>query len=329
LKKSVKNIIKTVLFVALGLLLFFFIYKDFDFNELLSELKALNYWWFIPMIAMSIMSHVSRTIRWQMLLESDGGKTRFLNTFLAVMNGYFANIAVPRLGEVTRCGIVSKYDKQDFSKVLGTMVSERMVDVLMLLLFTILAFFLQTTEIQSFIDSNPDFGSKLDIITSIPVIIGGVILAAVGFYLLILIAKGKFNHIKIFAKISKFITSFWQGILSLKKVKRPGWFIFHSIFIWLMYFFMLYVCFFAFEDFNLSIFAALTLFVAGSYGMVAPSPNGIGAYHFMIIQTLIIYGISPEKAASFALIVHGLQTSLLVVAGLISFIALPIINKNK
>lgn len=292
-------------------------------------MKEVNYFWFIIMLAIGLLSHISRTMRWQMLLESDGSKTRFLNTLLAVMNGYFANLALPRLGEVTRCAIVSKYDKQNFSKVLGTMVSERLVDILMLLILTVLAFILQTSEINEFITKNPNLGQKLDFVFSWPVIVLAICLGAAGLFLVIYIAKGKLDKYKLFKKLSDFIKSFWLGLVSLKNVKHPLLFIFHSVFIWSMYFLMLYVCFFAFEGFGeLGILAALTLFVAGSFGMVAPAPNGIGAYHFMIINTLVIYGISEPRAASFALIVHGFQTVVLVVCGIASFIIVPLINRN-
>lgn len=330
MKKTYKNIIKTTLFVAVGVILFYLVYKDFDFDTMMTEVKAVNYLWFIPMLFFGILSHVSRTIRWQMLLNSDGSKTRFWNTLLAVLNGYFANLAVPRLGEVTRCAIVSKYDNQNFSKVLGTMVTERLTDVLTLLLVTLLAFGLQSGEIIQFIENNPDLGAKLDKFTSIPLLITYCALIVIGIVFLVKLLKGKFDHISAFKKLSVFIKNFWTGIISLKNIKKPFWYIFHSVFIWGMYFLMLYVCFFAFEGFSsLGILVALTLFVAGSFGMVAPAPNGVGAYHFMIIQTLLIYGIAEEKAAAFALIVHGIQTFILVVAGFISFILVPVINKNK
>ena len=282
------------------------------------------------MFVLGMLSHISRTIRWQMILNSDGSKVGFVNTLLAVLNGYFANIAFPRLGEVTRCAIVSKYEKQNFSKVLGTMVSERLVDVVMLALFTILAVALQSTEIKEFIGSNPDIGKNLDKYTTIPMLILYFILAIIGIIFLIQIIRGKLDNIKIFKKLNEFIKGFWKGFISLKNVKKPILFIFHSIFIWTMYFLMLYVCFFAFDGFeDLGILVALILFVAGSFGMLAPAPNGIGAYHFMVIQTLIIYGIAQEKAAAFALTVHGIQTIILVLAGFVSFILVPIVNKDK
>ncbi len=330
MNKTVKNILKIAFFVVTGAFLFYLVYKDFDFKELFSGLNNLNWWWFLLMFAIGLLSHVSRTMRWQMLLESNGEKTRFLNTFFAVMNGYFANIAVPRLGEVTRCAVVSKYDKVNFSKVLGTMVTERIIDIIMLLLITILAVILQSAEINTFLANNPDLGKNLEFLISLPVILGTIIIGIVSIVFVVKIAKGKYNHIKVFRKLSDFINNFWIGIISLKKVKRPLIFVLHSIFIWTMYFLMMYVCFFAFDGFeSLNIVSALMLFVAGSFGMVAPAPNGIGAYHFMIIQALMIYGISQNDAAGFAFIVHSLQTAGLIIMGLVSFIFIPIINKNR
>jgi uncharacterized protein (TIRG00374 family) len=330
LKKSYKNIIKTTIFISAGILLFLLVYKDVNYKTILSELKTVNYLWFIPMFILGVLSHISRSMRWQMLLNSDGSKVRLINTILAVLNGYFANIALPRLGEVTRCALISKYEKQNFSKVLGTMVTERLTDVLMLGIVTVAAFALQSSEIGEFLKNNPELGRKLDNLTSLPIILLFIALAIIGIIFLIKLVKGKFDHIPIFLKLSLFVKNFWSGIISLKNVKNPILYILHSFFIWAMYFLMLYVCFYAFEGFDqLGILAALTLFVAGSFGMVAPAPNGMGAYHFMIIQTLIIYGIAAEKAATFALVVHGIQTFMLVINGLLSFILIPIVNKEK
>lgn len=330
LKNKLKNIIKVVAFTSVGLILFWLVYRDFDFADLFKKLSCLDYKWFVLMAILGLLSHISRTMRWQMLLETNGKKPRFINTFLAVLNGYFANIAVPRLGEVTRCAVVAKYEKIPFPKVLGTMVSERLVDVVLLLLYTIIAFIVGSGQLGLFFTNNPSLGKNLSFIVSWPFIFASILAAIFGIYFVVKITKGHFNRYKIFEKLSIFIKGFWDGIISLKNVKNPILFGLHSIFIWSMYFLMLFVCFFAFDSMqNLDISAALVLFVAGSFGMVAPAPNGIGAYHFMIIQTLVIYGVSQTDAAGFALIVHGLQTVLLIFLGLLSFILIPIVNKNK
>lgn len=330
MKKSVKNIIQVTIFIAIGIVLFYLVYKDFDFKLLLEELRYVNYWWFILAFVITMASHASRAIRWQMLLDTDGNKTRFSNTFFSVLNGYFVNLAIPRLGEVTRCGLVSRYEKINFSKVLGTMVSERLIDVAMVFILTIVTFLLQSTEIREFLYKNPNIGDKIDLLLSPKILVPVILVFIVLFIFIIFIGKGKFNKIKIFEKISNFIKGFWNGFISLKDVKKPIGFIIHSILIWVLYFMVFYVCFFAFSGFeHLGVFAALTVFVASSFGMLAPAPNGIGAYHFMVIQALMIYGISNEKAAIFALVVHTMQTLFIVIAGIASFIVLPIINRDK
>lgn len=329
MNKIIKNILKITLFVAIGVVLFYLVYKDFDFKLLSDEFKNLNYWWFLLSLIAFILSHLSRTIRWKMLLDTEQHKTRPSNIFFAILNGYFVNLAIPRLGEVTRSGLVSKNENISFSKVLGTMISERLIDIIMIFIFTLTAFFLQTSEIKEFIHANPNFGDKVAKLLSPTVLINVSIIIIGLFILLIFIAKGKFNKIKFFAKISNFLKGFWHGFISLRDVKQPLNFIFHSVFIWVMYFLAFYICFFAFDGLSqLGVLAGLTIFVASSFGMLAPTPSGIGAYHFMVIQAAIIYGISDNNAAVFALIVHGVQTLFIVIGGIASFVVLPLINKK-
>ncbi len=301
-----------------------------DFESIIYELKQINYWWFLLFALVSGLSNVSRTFRWQMLIRSYGGKAGFLNTFFATLIGYFANMALPRLGEVTRCGVVAKYEKQPFSKVLGTMVSERLADVAMLLILMITAFILQKEIIFDFISSNPEFeenAAKLFSWTTIILLFLMFLLSVIFIYSIV---KGSLDKYIIFRKAGEFLRSFWQGLISIRYVKNKTAFVLHSIFIWTMYFLMIYVAFPAFEGFDsLDIYAALVLFIAASFGMLAPAPNGVGAYHFMLSQTLILYGIAQEKALVFALVVHGMQTLLIVIGGLASLILLPIVNKQN
>lgn len=330
MSKNLKNAIKISLFIGFGVLIFFLVYKDFDFVKFFNTMSSINYWWLLPAALISLLSHVSRARRWQLLLETTGKRPGFTNTFFAVLNAYFANLAIPRLGEVTRCAVISKYEKQDFSKVLGTVVCERLLDFILVIILTIVAFATQASVFSDFYSQHSEIDEHLSNIFS-PLTISLICIAGIaGLILLIVIAKGKLNKFKICQKISKFINDFWTGFLCLKNLKHKAGVIFHSFLIWTLYFLMLYICFFAFDDLSgLNILAALMLFVAGSFGMIVPSPNGMGSYHFMIIQTLIIYGISEESGASFALIAHGLQTLLIIVLGLISTILIPIVNKNK
>ena len=330
MNKKLKNAIKITLFIGFGIAIFMLVYKDFDFNNFFDTMSRIKYGWLIPAALISLLSHISRARRWQLLLETTGEKPRFANTFFAVLNAYFANLAIPRLGEVTRCALISRYEKQDFSKVLGTVVSERFLDLILVAILTVVALATQASVFSDFVAQHPEINDNLARIFSPTTVIILAIAGIIGIFLLIFIAKGKLDRFKLCQKISMFIKNLWTGILSLKNVKNKFLLIFHSCLIWTLYFLMLYFCFFAFDELSdLNILAALMLFVAGSFGMIVPSPNGMGSYHFMIIQTLIIYGIPSETGASFALVAHGLQTLLIIIFGLISTALIPMVNKDK
>lgn len=330
MSKKITTTIKISLFVCFGIAIFWLVYKDFDFANFFETISEINFWWLIPVTVLSILSHLSRARRWQLLLESTGSKPNFANTFLAVLNAYFANLAIPRLGEVTRCAVIAKYEKHDFSKVLGTVVSERLLDLIMVALLTVTAFATQGDVFYNFIEQHPEIKQHLsNILNPLTItLLGFTVIAVV--VVIIVIAKGKLNRFRLCAKISEFIRNFWQGILCLKNLKHKVGVIIHSLLIWTLYFLMLYLCFFAFNELeNLSVLTALMLFVASSFGMIVPSPNGMGSYHFMIIQTLLLYGISENSGATFAIVAHSFQTLLIIVLGLISTILIPIINKSR
>lgn len=331
MSKQLTNVLKFFLFAGVGAVLLWLVYRDQDFGELFQKMSEIRWGWFVLAITVMMAAHVSRAIRWNLLLESVGDhKPRFVNTFFAVLVMYFVNLAIPRLGEVTRSGVVSRYDKIPFSKVLGTMVTERATDMVLLLFLTVVVFFLQGSVVGDFIRENPEFKNQIGFLLSWKFWAVLSLIGIVGLYVLVIIAKGKLDKYTLFAKMGAFVRSFVDGIKSIFRLKRPGAFIGHSLFIYVMYFSMLWICFPAFPGIeSLGGLSALTIFVAGSYGMVAPAPNGMGAWHFMTIQTMIIYGIPEGDAKLFALVVHGLQMIMLLVAGLIATIGLPLVNKER
>jgi uncharacterized protein (TIRG00374 family) len=331
MSKNIKNVLKFLIFVGVGVVLFWLVYKDQDFSELFDKIADIRWWWFVPAIIIMMASHVSRALRWNLLLSSVGDyKPRFINTFFAVMTMYFVNMALPRVGEVTRSGIVSRYDKVPFLKVLGTMVTERAMDVLLLLILTVVVIFSQGHVVSEFISNNPDVKDSLGFLLTPMFWILFALVSVFGLIFIILLAKRKFDRWKVFAKLGEFVRSFLVGIKSVFKLKNPWAFIGHSLFIYLMYFGMLWICFYAFPGLeHLNGMAALTIFVAGSYGMVAPAPNGMGAWHFMTIQTMVIFGVLEGDARLFALVVHGIQMVMLIIFGVISLIGLPIVNRNR
>lgn len=285
-----------------------------------------NYFWVWVSLIIGIFSHISRAMRWNLLIEPLGSKPGLLNTFLAVMTGYLMNLVIPRMGEISRCGVLSKYEKISFPRLIGTVVTERVIDVLMLLFMTLLALIAQSGYILSFIRQNPDMKEKATGLFSSPLLIGGLLLLL----LIIITLRKKILNTRLYRQIGNILQHLKEGIISFRYVKKKGAMIFHSFFIWIMYYLMLYTAFFAF-DFTqgLSPLAGLTTFVMGSFGMLAPVQGGLGTWHFMTKESLALYGVSNENGIIFAFVAHTTMNLLLIVLGLLSLMALPLVNREK
>ena len=311
----------------MGAFIFWLIYKDQDIARIKSVLKNdVNYWWVLLSLFLGLLSHISRTLRWGLMIEPVSHKPRFINTFLAVMVGYLMNMALPRMGEVSRCGVLARYEKISFTKLLGTVVAERLVDMITLLILLGITILAQFGKMIHFINGNPEIKEKLIVVISSPWLIIGLISLLV----LFIIFRNQFKHTKVFLKIMEIIQNFKEGFISIRNIKKKGWFYFHSAFIWLMYYVMLYVIFFAF-DFtkDLNPIAGLTTFVLASFGMVAPVQGGIGAWHFMAKEALSLYGVANENGIIFAFVAHTSMTSMIIIIGIISVLALPFINRRN
>ncbi|HZL10518.1 MAG TPA: lysylphosphatidylglycerol synthase transmembrane domain-containing protein [Prolixibacteraceae bacterium] len=323
-----QNIVKTIKFLSfflIGILIFWMVYKDQDFSHIKNILvNDVNYYWIVLSLFLGLLSHVSRTIRWNLMIEPLGHKPRTLNTFLAVMIGYLMNLALPRMGEISRCGVLSRYEKISFTKLVGTVVVERLIDVLMLLLLLVVVVITQFGQVLEFLKNNPEVNENLNNVIYSPGLIGSLF-----FLMLILwLSRRKILASSFLKKLMGFVRQFAEGFRSIGKMKKKSAFIFHSVFIWLMYYLMLYCVFFAFGfTSHLAPLAGLTVFVLGSFGMVAPVQGGIGAWHFMVIEGLALYGVDRANGKVFALLAHGSTTIMLIVLGLISLLVLPFVNE--
>ncbi len=327
MKKKIKASLKYLFFFAVGAVIFWLIYKDQDFEMMKKVLRNdVNYFWVWVSLIIGIFSHISRAMRWNLLIEPLGSKPGLLNTFLAVMTGYLMNLVIPRMGEISRCGVLSKYEKISFPRLIGTVVTERVIDVLMLLFMTLLALIAQSGYILSFIRQNPDMKEKATGLFSSPLLIGGLLLLL----LIIITLRKKILNTRLYRQIGNILQHLKEGIISFRYVKKKGAMIFHSFFIWIMYYLMLYTAFFAF-DFTqgLSPLAGLTTFVMGSFGMLAPVQGGLGTWHFMTKESLALYGVSNENGIIFAFVAHTTMNLLLIVLGLLSLMALPLVNREK
>ncbi|HEY3372851.1 MAG TPA: lysylphosphatidylglycerol synthase transmembrane domain-containing protein [Prolixibacteraceae bacterium] len=327
MKQNTLKTLKFLSFFLLGILLFWMVYKDQDINRIKSILSnEVNYFWIILSVFLGLLSHISRTIRWNLMIEPLDHKPRALNTFLAVMIGYLMNLALPRMGEISRCGVLSRYEKIPFTKLIGTVVLERLIDVLVLLLLLMIVIITQFGQVVEFLNNNPEVQDKLGKIMHSPFLPIGLVLLFLVFWF----TRHKIKGSGIVKKLVGLLNQFAEGFKSIRNIKNKGAFIFHSLLIWLLYYLMLYCVFFSFEfTSHLTPLAGLTIFVLGSFGMVAPVQGGIGAWHFMVIEGLALYGIDKADGKVFALVAHGSTTIMLIVFGLISLLALPFINERK
>lgn len=327
MKKTAYKIVKFLAFFAVGAFLFWLIYKDQDIERIKSVLKNdVNYFWIGVSLIIGLFSHISRTIRWGLMIKPIGHKPRFINTFLSVMIGYLMNLVLPRMGELSRCGVLSRYEKISFTKLLGTVVAERAVDMLSLLILLTIVIFSQFGEMLNFLHSNPGIESKLQSIIYSPYLIIGF----VAFIVFVFVFRKTLKNTLFYRKIADILSNLKEGFISIRSIEKKGWFFFHSALIWILYYLMLYVVFFAFDfTSDLNPLAGLTTFVLASFGMVAPVQGGIGAWHFMAKEALALYGVANENGIIFAFVAHTSMNGMIIIIGIISMLILPFINRRK
>jgi len=312
-----------------GLFLFWLIYKDQDIKVLQDAIHNINYFWIFMALSVGFLSHVFRAIRWQMMVHPYGYKPSFWNAFFAVISTYFANLAVPRLGEVTRPTILKKYEGIPFTTSFGTIVLERIIDLVILLILTVVLVLTQTSVFVDFINNNPNVAEKIEQIRYSNLSYILPVLFVLGI-LLVYFLWPRIKKTSIYNRFEKIIEQFLDGLRSVKAMKGKWLFLFYTILIWIMYFLMTYFPVFALEATeHITVLGGLAFFVIGSYGMVAPVQGGIGAWHFLVAGTLVVLGINDQEARAFALIAHTAQTLMIVVLGIVSTALLPIVNHNK
>lgn len=313
-KKKIGNILKIVIPLALGAVILFWIYKDFDFSRVHHAVcNEMNIWWFIASLFFGIISHVIRGLRWRLVLEPLGYHPRSSDCIYSIFIAYAANLVIPRVGEISRCAVLDKYDDIPFMQSLGTVVAERFIDTLAVLTLVVSALCLQWKIFYTFFISAND-GSQTGAgfsATGISIISLSLISIAVLSYCIM-----KSSALSV--KIKSLLRRFWEGFSVFGKMDEFPMFLIGTVAIWFCYFMQFYLCFFCFPfSSDLSLQAALLLFVAGSVAVVVPTPNGAGPWHFAIISMMMLYGVSQENAGLFAIIVHTSQTALVALLGII------------
>ncbi|NDV58350.1 lysylphosphatidylglycerol synthase transmembrane domain-containing protein [Bacteroides sp. 519] len=327
MNKLIKKTLKIVFPLLLGGGILIWVYRDFDFeNAKQTLLYGMNWWWMIASLFFGIMSHIIRGWRWKMTLAAMDAYPKTSNCINAVFVSYATNLVLPRVGEISRCGILAKYDGISFSKSLGTVVSERIIDSLCVGLITAMAMLTQMKTFTRFFEATgTDIHSITDVFTSpqFYIVLFSIIAIAILLYFLL-------RTLSFFEKVKGVVLNIWEGVISLRKVRNFPLFVLYTVLIWGCYFLQFYITFYCFSfSAGLGILAGLVLFVGGTIAVIVPTPNGAGPWHFAVISMMMLYGVSNPEAATFALIVHGIQTLLVIVLGVYGLLALPVMNKKR
>ena len=332
MNKNTKSIIQFIVLLSIGVLLVWLSFRSVwtEKEKIIDSFKNANYLWVVISILISLFSHFLRAFRWNYLLKPAGYSVTTTNAVGAVLVGYFANYGLPRMGEITRCTLVTKYDDVPFEVALGTVITERIVDVLLLLaifFLTLVAQFTQLKDLTATYIYNPmmlKFKGFTEHPVKFIVFIAVLLTVAVALFL---IRKKITGLLK--GKLGNIIKGFGKGLSSVKDIDKKFQFIALSIAIWASYFYSLYACFFAFTGTaHLGQSECLVLLLFGTFGVMF-SPGGLGAYPAIITALLLYYGVDQISAFSFPWMAWTSQFVLIVVLGLLSLILLPIINKSK
>ena len=321
------TLIKFVFFLGLGILIIWLSVRNLTLaekNEIIQSFHTANYNWVFLAILLGILSHVLRSLRWMMFFEPMGYNPSFKNTFYAVMVGYFANMAFPRLGEVTRCGVLAKYEKIPFNKSFGTVVTERTLDLIIFFLLFLLTIITQIGTLRDYLNNHvyPGLQGKFIHPFSNPLLLGGIAVSFALVILLFFLFRKKIKNSKLYHKIGSLILGFWEGFKSLSQIRKPVLFIFYSLASWFLYFLMVYTCFFCFPSTStLSPGAGLSSLVLGSIGIMI-TPGGIGLYPAIIQETLLLYGLSRATGLALGWIAWTAQTVMIFTIGSLSLILL-------
>jgi uncharacterized protein (TIRG00374 family) len=333
--KKALNILKYLAPLGLGILVFWWVYKDEPFSNYKSAFGSLNYFWIVVSVLLNILSQISRAMRWNMLIRPLGYKPKLVNSYFAVILLYFVNLLLPRAGEVFRCTILSRYEKIPFAKLAGTVFVERMADFITLMFLAVVIVLSQFGVFVSFFNTHVEVRDKLYSILSLRnLAIGiGAVTALILVFMMInmYVKKRQGNKGNNLAKRIRLIKqNFVLGIKSIAKLENKWLFLGHTAFIFIMWLFMLYVIFLAYgPTSHLSIQTGMITFLMGGLAMLAPVQGGIGAWHFMVYETLFIYGIDKADGKIFALIAHTSTNLIYIVLGLAALIVLPLINTRK
>ena len=334
MKTILTNVAKIIAPILLGGAILYWMYRGEDFMQLRHVLtEEMDWTWMLLSFPFGILAQMFRGWRWKQTLDpiedlspstakapsNQKIRARSATCIYAVFISYAASLIIPRIGEFSRCAVLKRYDGVSFSKALGTVVTERAVDTLIVMLYSGIILLVEMSVFGTFFKKT---GTSLDHILEGFSLTGWLVMAVCGLAVLVLLHL-LLKNFSIYNKVKMTLSGIWEGVLSLKGVKNLPLYLFFSIGIWVMYFLHYYLTFFCFDfTADLGIGCALVSFVVANFAVIVPTPNGAGPWHFAIKTMLILYGVADEQALWFVLIVHTVQTMLVIALGIYAWAAL-------
>ncbi|MFN8243120.1 MAG: lysylphosphatidylglycerol synthase transmembrane domain-containing protein [Ferruginibacter sp.] len=331
MRKRLYSILNYIFFLGAGIFLVWWQLRDMtpeDEKEFYNALHYANYWLVIPIVIMSALSHISRSMRWMLLMEPMGFKPRLKNVFAVTMVGYLANSAVPRLGEILKCTFLARYEKLKVDKLVGTILIERAFDLLCYFVFILITVLIQVDTLGDYLSQKLN---SLQHAGGMPLwakllLMAGIALS--GFLLLKFLLR-RFPHNKFISKVNGFINGILSGLRSIRHLKKRKTFLAHTVFIWSMYLLQIYIGFHAMDSTHgLSIKAAFSVLSLATLAMII-TPGGIGSFPLFVMEILTIYGIGSPQGKAFGWLMWGVSTGIIIIIGLVSLLILPYINRKK
>lgn len=331
MKAKFTHVLKVIIPLGIGVYVGWYQFSKLDSQQLesiMSSFRSANYWWVLFSLVLGFLSHWSRAYRWRYLLQPLGISTRFINSLFSVFSGYVANIILPRFGEVWRCVLVARYEKVSFEKLFGSVVAERIADVIVVSGVMALTVALQFALLGDKIDELVGDKFTTDSIAGMAVKLGfvaiiGLIVAFYGWRLM------KRSGHPLFVKIRSVLSGLAEGVTSILRMERKWSFVIHTLFIWVMYLAMFYLPFLALpETANVPLGGVLAAFVMGSLS-IALVQGGIGVYPIAVAQTLGLYGVPYESGLALGWIVWSAQTGMIVFFGIGSLVLMPLVNTKS
>ncbi len=330
MKKILQGLLKYGVPVLIGVGLIWFLYANVDIAEMNRVMSKANYWWFVLVIIIATFSHIFRAMRWQLQLRAIGVNAPLSALINSIFGTYAVNLVFPRAGEVWRCGYIANREKASFTKVVGSMVADRLSDTFIVLMITLLALLLAKDAIYQCLGDSMQ-ATVMGLVTN-PVLWLAVVVC-VALLVALMVVK---TENKMILKVRELVLNLWNGFAAIGKMEGKWMFVFYSLCIWGCYYMQLYIATFAF-DFtkDLGMVPVLVLFVLSSIGMGVPTNGGLGAWHMAIILGLSIYGIGTfdvnnldPNASGFAMLVWGIQTVLLIALGIYAFVSMEVDRRN-